>query len=98
MSLEHNRSNCDIICVRNVGQHTASDVHEYCCNSGRYIDRHFNVINDFTNDKTIDVKVAEHNRNNCDIVQFFNVGQHTASGDINVCEVERDSRCRDSFH
>ena len=49
-------------------------------------------------DKTIDVDVAEHKRNNCDIVHFFNVGQHTASGDINVCEVERDSRCRDSFH
>jgi hypothetical protein len=58
----------------------------------------FNVISDATNAKliAIDTNVAEHSRNNWDVVHACNVGQHNASGDINPHE--RDSRCRDSFH
>jgi hypothetical protein len=47
-----------------------------------------------TNAKPID-NGAEHHYKSCDIIDVCNVGQHTASGDINVHEC--NSRCRDSF-
>jgi hypothetical protein len=56
-------------------------------------DRHFNGISDASNAKLI-ANVAEHNRNNCDIIHL---GQHTASGRaINVHEWS--SQCRNFFH
>jgi hypothetical protein len=59
-------------------------------------ERRCNVISDVTTKPiAIDVNVAEHSRNKCDIIRVCSVGQHTANGYINVHEC--NSRCCNSF-